>query len=255
MSVFDAYSRYYDCLYRDKDYDAEAEYVRACLRRFGSDVRTILELGCGTGLHAIALAKRGYCVTGVDLSPVMLEAAGARIAAAPRALRDAVTVERGDARTYRCGRKFDAVASLFHVASYQADQRDITGFLDSAAAHLEPGGVFIFDFWYGPAVVSAEPQVRVKRFADATTRITRVCEPRWLVNEDRVDVDYEIRVEDVATGATETIRETHAMRYFFMPELRRLLEFAGFRVLHAEEWLTGREPGLDTWGVCVIASR
>jgi predicted TPR repeat methyltransferase len=51
-SVFADYARYYDLLYRDKDYAAAAEYVAGLIRKFHPSARPILELGSGTGIHA-----------------------------------------------------------------------------------------------------------------------------------------------------------------------------------------------------------
>lgn len=64
MSVFDAYARYYDLLYREKDYAGEAAFVDQQLRKNGCAGSAMLELGCGTGRHAIELARLGWSLTG-----------------------------------------------------------------------------------------------------------------------------------------------------------------------------------------------
>ena len=74
MSVFDGYARYYDLLYRDKDYAAEARHVHDIIQRHSPGAHSILELGCGTGAHAIHLATMGYAIHGVDRSHEMLAA-------------------------------------------------------------------------------------------------------------------------------------------------------------------------------------
>ena len=51
ISLFQKYAAFYDLLYRDKDYAAEAEYVARTIRSIVPDARTILELGSGTGRH------------------------------------------------------------------------------------------------------------------------------------------------------------------------------------------------------------
>ena len=67
MAVFYSYAQYYDLLYREKDYPGEVDYVDALIKKYAvNDARTILDLGCGTGGHAILLARKGYRVTGVD---------------------------------------------------------------------------------------------------------------------------------------------------------------------------------------------
>jgi hypothetical protein len=45
------------------------------------------------------------------------------------------------------------------------------------------------------------------------------------------------------------------MRYLFRPEIELLLGEAGMSIRAAAEWMTGREPGYDTWGVCFVAGR
>jgi ubiquinone/menaquinone biosynthesis C-methylase UbiE len=63
-AVFADYARYYDLLYRDKDYAAEAEYVAGLIRKFHPAARSILELGSGTGIHASLPAEKGFTVHG-----------------------------------------------------------------------------------------------------------------------------------------------------------------------------------------------
>src|SRR5260370_40837549 len=95
MKVFDAYARYYDLLYRRKDYAAEAAYVDSLLRRYEVPGRRLLELGCGTGRHATELASLGYTIHGIDRSDVMLEEAEMR-ARVNAALASRLTFSRGD---------------------------------------------------------------------------------------------------------------------------------------------------------------
>ena len=77
--VFGTYSKYYDLLYKDKDYACETRYVHDLIQKYRPGTKTILDLGCGTGRHDIELAKLGYEVTGVDISADMLSIATQRI--------------------------------------------------------------------------------------------------------------------------------------------------------------------------------
>ena len=242
---FDLTGAYYDLLYADKDYAGEARYVA---RQLPADCRTILELGSGSGIHAALLAEAGHDVTGVERSPAMLGRACERAAAMADAAGP-LEFRPGDARSVRLGRHFDAVISLFHVVSYQTTDDDAAAIFATAAEHLRPGGLFLFDVWYGPAVLAQRPAVRVKRMRNAQVAITRTAEPVLHPNANVVDVHYEVFATDVGTGRIERIEEDHSMRYFFMPELRAFGRAAGLDLEHAEEWMTGREPSADTWGV------
>ena len=73
--VFQRYGDYYDLLYRDKDYEAEADYVARTLRSADPTVRKLLEFGSGAGGHGRLLARHGFDVFGVERSESMVRAA------------------------------------------------------------------------------------------------------------------------------------------------------------------------------------
>jgi SAM-dependent methyltransferase len=249
--VFDAYAAYYDLLYRDKDYAGEATYVGGLIHRFRPDARDILELGCGTGLHARELVRQGYTVTGIDRSELMVQRANERASAlgAGRLM----TFMQGDLRDFRAGRTFDVVVSLFHVMSYQTTNADLRSAMSTAFVHLRAGGIFIFDCWYGPAVLTDPPTKRVRKLQSDVLKVTRTAEPDHHPNHNRVDVRYEILVERDNEDA-EKIAETHAMRYLFAPEVDLLLDAAGLRRVALERWLGG-DAGTESWNACFVATR
>lgn len=250
-SVFDAYAAYYDLLYRDKDYAGEAAYVHNLIRRHASGARTILEFGCGTGVHALELMRHGYQVTGIDRSAAMVCRAEER--AGLQSAEQVPEFIQGDLREYRAGRPFDAVLALFHVMSYQTENADLLAAMQTAATHLEPGGLFIFDCWYGPGVLTDPPTTRARRMQGEGITVTRIAEPVSFPNKNRVDVHYEVLVE--GAQGMKRIHEVHAMRYLFAPEVDILLRAAGLRRLALETWLGEGEPGLGTWNVCFVCSR
>jgi SAM-dependent methyltransferase len=245
-AVFNAYSRYYDLLYRDKDYVAEAEYIAGLLERFGVSGKRLLEFGSGTGKHGRLLAAHGYEVTGIERSAEMV---------AQAETASGFSCEQGDICTVQLGQTFDAVLSLFHVVSYQTTNDAVQAVFARAAEHLEADGLFVFDVWYSPAVYAQKPVVRVKRMADDELEITRIAEPALHSNENRVDVNYNIFARDIASGAVETITETHPMRHYSLPELDLLAQMNGFAVLRTEEFLTGNSPSEGTWSVCLVMKR
>lgn len=249
--VFADYARYYDLLYRDKDYEAEAEYVAGLIRTFQPSAQSILEMGSGTGIHASLLAEKGFSVHGIERSPEMLAKSQA-LAKNRNAGNGQMTFVAGDIREIRLNKSFDVVIALFHVISYQTTNEDVTAAFETARKHLNPGGVFIFDVWYGPAVLTERPDVRIKHMADEQTEITRLAEPVLHPNENLVDVNYHIFVRDLTSQTVAELKETHTMRYFFRPEIELRATQAGFQCHHAEEWLSGKVAGCDTWSVCFV---
>lgn len=251
MTVFNAYAAYYDLLYRDKDYARESRYVLALLAQQGLCGGQLLELGCGTGRHAEHFGAAGFRVHGIDLSAKMVARAAERFGVNPAGH----CFEVADVRTLKLGRVFDAVVALFHVVSYQSSNYDLERTFATAAAHLRIGGAFVFDFWYGPGVLTDRPSVRVKEMSDDTCSVLRLAEPCMLPNENCVDVQYRIWVEDRATARLHRIEEVHRMRYLFLPELQRLATDHGLRIEGVYAGQSSEPLGFDAWTGTLIAVR
>jgi SAM-dependent methyltransferase len=254
MTIFDNYARYYDLLYRDKDYVGEAQFINKIIKNYAPQAASILELGCGTGIHASLLAKEGYHVQGVDQSSQMLETANDRLINLDLELRNRLNFTLGDVRHVRLTQKFDVIISLFHVVSYQTTNADLQATFATVKKHLAPNGIFIFDVWYGAAVLSDRPTVRVKRLEDDKIKVTRIAEPVMYPNDNLVNVNYDVFIEDKLTGSVEELQETHTMRYLFKPELENLLENCQLKIIDSKEWVTQKEPSFETWGVYFVVS-
>lgn len=256
MTVFGHYSSYYDLLYKDKNYSAEAEYVKNLLIQHRPLSRHILELGCGSGGHAFELAKRGFELHGVDLSATMLDMARSQLTKQSDEIRSLIRFYQSDVRHFRAQRKFDCVISLFHVMSYLPTLPDIRVAFANANHHLEHNGIFLFDVWYAPAVLTDRPEVRVKRMSNSDIAVTRIAEPVWHPNECWVDVHYNVFVRDLKTGRVEELeKEIHRMRYLSLPEIELLAALSGFTIVHSSEWLTQNPPSEKSWGVCFVLKK
>jgi SAM-dependent methyltransferase len=185
----------------------------------------------------------------------MLELAEARLAEMSPEQASRVEFSQGDIRTVRLNSKFDAVISLFDVISYQTTNEDLKAAFATAKAHLKSGGVFIFDCWYGPAVLSDRPQVQVKRVENEEIALTRIAEPVMYPNENCVDVDYQLLIKHKLSGKVEELRECHRMRYLFTPEVQDFFSSAEMEMVASYAWMTDREPGFDAWNVCFVGRR
>jgi predicted TPR repeat methyltransferase len=253
VTTFLAYARYYDLLYRDKPYSAEATYVTDLARRNGCTVDSLLELGVGTGGHAVHFLDVARRVDGVDLSADMLSAAEARRRALPPVTANRLSLHLGDVRDVRLGRRFSLVVSMFHVISYQCANEHVMEAFRTAREHLDRGGLFIFDLWHGPGVLSEPPVVRVRRFRDEETEVERIAEPFLRSRENIVDVNYSIRVTDRRSKAVDVIVEKHEMRYFFEPELLHMLSLASMEHVETVSWFSHEPPTVRDWTAAVVA--
>lgn len=252
LNPFERSADFYDYLYEAKDYAAEADYVDALIQRHFPGARSLLDLGCGTGRHAIKFTEKGYGVIGVDRSREMIAKAHGHREQLPSDIRERLALEHRDICDCRLDRKFDAVVALFHVISYQISNDDLLAAFATAKTHLRENGIFIFDCWYGPGVLTDPPVGRIKTLCGGSNRVTRFAEPVMLVNENAVEVNYRFELKDESGSCSEFL-EKHVMRYFFVPELFLALRTVQLEPLAVTEWLNEHEPDLRTWSVAVVA--
>jgi SAM-dependent methyltransferase len=248
-----SYADTYDDVYGDKEYRAEIDLIEQLLSVYGREQsNSILDLGCGTGSHAIELARRGYEVVGVDRSSGMLAKARAK---ARDANTDGTAFHVGDIREVTLDREFDAVTIMFAVLGYQTENADVLATLRTARNHLRPGGILAFDVWYGPAVLSGRPEQRFKVFDSEGRRLFRLSSGRLDVRRQLCNVDVRLWILEGDRLVTEA-HEQHRVRYFFPRELELYLEIAGLSLVRL-----GAFPDFDgeadesTWNVLVLARR
>ncbi|HEV3097632.1 MAG TPA: class I SAM-dependent methyltransferase [Candidatus Dormibacteraeota bacterium] len=110
----------------------------------------ILDLPCGQGRHAIELARRGYEVTGMDLSPYLLEVARSRASEAGLNVRWLL----GDMRHALDAETFGLILNLFTSFGYFADEADDRLTVRAAASMLEPGGRFLLEVINGERIIA-----------------------------------------------------------------------------------------------------
>ena len=239
--VFDKYARFYDLIYRDRDTPAEVSWILNELDSagLGSNLR-LLELGSGTGRHAVLFGEAGHSVVGVDPSAEMISHAQSH---------DLVNYLEGDGRSVRIGEKFDAVLALFHVVSYQTTDHDLLAIFTTAGEHLESGGIFGFDVWFSPAVHSLTPEPRTLHKEDDSVSLTRTAEPEEDLSRSLVSVTYDCTITDKHTGKTHEFQEQHLMRHFSAAEIGFVANLSGFDVLAHSEFLSSAVPSRETWGV------
>jgi D-alanine-D-alanine ligase len=174
----------------------------------------ILDLACGQGRHTIELARRGYQVTGVDLSTYLLDVAAARARAAKVTMR----FVHGDMREPIRGGRFDAALSLFTSFGYFVDEADDRKVLRSAASMLAPSGRLLLEVLNGERErENFEPR---QWFSVGKTA---VMEERQLDQAGR-------RLVVQRTVSTPNARQTdvHAIRIYSGAEVDTALHEAGF---------------------------
>ena len=247
------YARTYDNVYAAKDYEAECDLLESIWKGNESPVQHVLDLGCGTGGHALTLASRGYAVTGVDRSPHMLEQARAK--SREQGVDDKVSWRQGDIATIEIDATFDAVVMMFNVLGYQTTAEQVIATISTVRKHCRPGGLFIFDFWFGPAVLQDPPRTTFKQFALAQGELLRV-------SSGELDMQRQICNADIVAWHLDgdrvisKINERHDVRFFFAEELRLLLQAGGLKLGGLQAFPDIDEPaGASGWDAIGIATR
>jgi SAM-dependent methyltransferase len=106
----------------------------------GIERAQILDLACGTGSLAIALAKHGHEVRGIDLSPEMIALAREKALSI-----DNVSFETGDMTVFRADDKLDIILCTFDSINYLLELAGVQALFRQAASVLDPDGLFVFD--------------------------------------------------------------------------------------------------------------
>ncbi len=176
----------------------------------------MLDLGSGTGNHAFPLSKLGYAVVGVERSEDMLGIARAK--SVETGTQTNPLFRQGDIRTVQLHQQFDAALMMFAVLGYQLENSDVLSALKTARAHLQAGALFVFDVWYGPAVIHQGPSERIKVIPTRGGKILRVATSELDISRHLCRVTYHMwSFSD--EGTVRETEETHMMRYFFPMEL------------------------------------
>jgi len=200
----------------------------------------ILDLPCGQGRHAIELARRGYDVTGADLSPYLLAVAAER----GRASGVRVRWLSADMRWPIAGETFDVVLNQYTSLGYFADEADDRKVVRAAASMLVPGGRFVLEVINGERVMT-----RFQEQEWFTVGQASVVERRSLDRPARRMV-----VERTVTRPNEEDVSLHALRLYARRDVDELLRAAGFgRVDLYGDW-SGEPVAPESLRVLAVAT-
>jgi SAM-dependent methyltransferase len=227
MDLYGAYARFYDLDFGERQDDLLM--IEQFAARCGSP---ILELACGTGRLLIPLARKGYEVTGVDISEAMLERARRKVTV--EGLDRRVTLLRQDMQelalkgTYALA--FCSLNSFMHLLTTD----DQLTALRRIRGHLQPGGLLVLDV-FNPdlaRLLEARGQVSLDKVMvnpDTGNRLMRFGTQTVDLAEQTLHVTYVVDEVDGHGGVERTLFP-FSIRYLFRSELELLLRHAGYQV-------------------------
>jgi ubiquinone/menaquinone biosynthesis C-methylase UbiE len=221
-SQFTALAPYYDELMQVVPYDAWADYVMGLFLLVEHDPKKLLDCACGTGNVSFELAKAEIDVTGVDIAPEMIAIAQAKAETSNFLIRFVT----GDLSNFDLGETFDSATCLYDSLNYILDPNDLRASFARIAAHLEPGGVFVFD-------MNSDYALTADLFTQANLDPKKALHYDWQAHHDpetritSVEMRFTRREPD---GTTSVFRETHRERAYQMDEVMEMLESTGWTV-------------------------
>ncbi len=248
--IYRGFAKYYDIVYGSRNIASDVDVLEDIFRTFGKEISSVLDIGCGTGAHAIELGRRGYRVTGVDISPSMIDIARRR------ALSEGVDVEFavGDIRYLGLGIKYDAAIALYSVISYLTTDQDVLMAFRSVRNHLVDGGLFIFDFWHLPGQRKIFRPYSVTKIESDIGTVVKL--EIATLKDNIVDILYEISLLR-GPQVVDVVHEEHRLRLFTIDEINSYLERTSFKPLKYLKMIASRytweEPTEETSEILCIA--
>jgi len=240
----DRFAAAYDTFYRHRDVDGEVECACALLElNDRASTPRVLDFGCGTGSHVVALARRGYDVVGLDTSPAMIDQARAK----------ASSLDTGSA-TFLCAaskrmpdssliRNVDGVVSFFNVLNCMNSAEAMLESLSIMRDSLRIGAKAYIEVWNGAAVFCDQPRPDVRHFQSEgpeSREMIRITIPEVDRIHQRCTLRYRVLELDKSLGNYTEFESVHRLHFLTPVQYRHLFALAGLDLV--DEFPKGR-PG------------
>lgn len=185
---------YYHILYKNRDYTEASLFIDNLSRFLNLNPKAVCwDLCCGKGRHSIYLNKKGYKVTGTDLSRHS-------IAEASQSANDTLEFYQHDMRKLFRTNYFDVVFNLFTSFGYFEKRQDDLNVFNAVQKALKPNGIFVFDYLNSEYIKKIIVAKDVKTIDGITFRISKKIEDNTVIknidfNDQEKDFHYEERVK------------------------------------------------------------
>lgn len=233
----------YDEMMSHVDYRIWADYIEHLFNHFHKQVKSVLDISCGTGSFLVEMAKRGYQATGMDGAPAMLEIAREKL----RNLGLQVPVTDGDMRNFEVPHPSDVIVSLYDSINYLLNDSDLDQAFLSAYKALHPGGLFIFDV----CTEHNSLQYFSDDYSEDTIDGIWFSRYSWYRRRDRVQInDFHIKEH-----GGHDYQEFHRQRIYSKADLKDCLLRTGFQLEGIFAGYTLKRPGVSTDRIHFIARK
>ena len=238
----------YDVVMRDVDYIGWAEYIRRVAKKHRFSTEHILNLACGTGNLELQMAPQGFSMEGLDGSEAML--ARAREKFAEKGIQ--TPLHHGDLCNFSLERTFPLILCLYDSLNYLCSEEEIVSCFMSVAAHLPPGGGFIFDVTTEYNILSNFTNYT---FAENFPRFAYIWENTYSLSSKICTSDVTVFMTDESGERFTRTTERHHQKIYSQKVLKSLLSGAGLAVVAAYDGMTLSPPGQQTERVHMVCRK
>lgn len=250
--AFKDYAKIFDVIYKDKDYQAECDFLEKIFKRYSKKpIHKILDIACGTGNHIIPLAQKGFDVAAQDKSYDML-----RIAKRKCRNKNLKISFMGcfPMQQFNPKKKFDAVIAMFSSIDYVVKLKEVKKTFLNIHNCLRKNGLLVFDFWNKNCVEKYFMPYKRKVFQKGNEKVVRISKTSLNRKASVANVnficDYFVNKKHVAK-----INELHKVKYYEVSHIQRLLESSGFHVLGVFPFMRmGKKITDRDWDINIVAS-
>lgn len=245
------YAKLYDLIYKDKDYISESNYVTSLLKkhRGNTPIKSILDIACGTGGHAIPLAQRGYRLTAQDISVAMVEIGQKKAALSNIQIKWHPGVAMQNF-SYDCD--FDAVICMFSAIDYIVSDQDLKVTFSNIHKSLRPSGLFIMDFWNANAVRDIYSKKKEKKIHNGKITLTRVSTTHLDIQKDLLEINMRFTTTENGRKLSSG-EETHVCRSYYIEKMKAMLAASSFNVLDIHPFMDeGSIINNQTWNITSV---
>ena len=245
MDAYRGFAAVYDLLMDDFDYPAWAAYYLTLLRRAGIEPRELCDCACGTGSLCVEFARSGARVTGVDISPEMLEVASAKA----RARGAQVRFVCQDMAKLQLPKPADAIVCGCDGVNYLLTDNRVRSFFRAAREALRPGGALAFD------ISSPHKLRRVlgdSFFGEERDEVAYLWQNSLEGDIVTMDLTFFLREAD---GRYRRVAETHRQRAHEPEHLAHMLNECGFGKIEIFGDQSLAAPGAEEMRIHLLAVR
>lgn len=249
MDSYTEFAYLYDEFMEDVPYEEWADLLSSLLEAYGTNIKTVLDLGCGTGTLTMLLDDKGYEVMGVDYSEDMLAVAYEKTHASDK---DILFVNQ-DMRELELPQKVDSIVCVCDSINYMITDEDIEATLSRVYDSLKKDGLFIFDF---NTVYKYETVIGDTTIAENREDCSFIWE-NYYSSEDRIneyDVTFFTRVSE-EEDIFRRFEETHIQRGYELEEMKGFVNASGLKVVTALDENTKKQPTKTSERIYIIARK